>query len=123
MADSLARIIQETDPAIAGVGAAERPFLSPRSSVSSLTGAILQGPGQPKLMVQTCSNEHSTQVHYHHNPQHSLSPRSHNTGQYDKSFRQRLFVDIKSMPTFSIVDLFVTIIITRQNIFLLQHCF
>ncbi|TNM86134.1 hypothetical protein fugu_008405 [Takifugu bimaculatus] len=80
LADSLARIIQETDPAIAGVGAAERPFLSPRSSVSSLTGAILQGPGQPKVMVQTCSNEHSTQVHYHHNPQHSQSPRSHNTG-------------------------------------------
>uniref|UniRef100_H2RNJ2 Protein PAT1 homolog 1 n=1 Tax=Takifugu rubripes TaxID=31033 RepID=H2RNJ2_TAKRU len=65
LADSLARIIQETDPAIAGVGAAERPFLSPRSSVSSLTGAILQGPGQPKVMVQTCSNEHSTQVNSH----------------------------------------------------------
>lgn len=86
LADSLARIIQETDPAIAGVGAAERPYLSPRCAVSSLSGAILHRPGQPKVMVPTCSNEHPSQVHYHHNPQHLLSPRSHNTGQHDLRF-------------------------------------
>lgn len=78
LADSLTRIIQETDPAIAGVGAAERPFLSPRSSASSVPGR------QPRLMVQTSSNEHSTRAHYHHNPQHPLSPRSPITGQHDK---------------------------------------
>lgn len=83
LADSLARIIQETDPAIAGVGTAERPLLSPRSSSSSLSGAILHGPGQPRLMVQTGSNEHSSRVHYQHKPQHPLSPRSPITGQHD----------------------------------------
>lgn len=83
MADSLARIIQETDPAIAGVGTAERPFLSPRSSASILSGAILHGVGQPRHMVQTGSNEDSSRVHYHHKPQHPLSPRAPITGQHD----------------------------------------
>lgn len=84
LADSLAKIIQEADPAIAGVGAAERPFLSPKSSASGLSGArsLGHGPRQPRLMVQTCSNEHSTRVHYQHNPQHQLSPRSPITGQH-----------------------------------------
>lgn len=83
LADSLARIIQETDPAIAGVGTSEKPFMSPKFSASSLSGAILHGPGQPRFMAQTGSNEHSSRVHYHHTLQHPLSPRSPITGQHD----------------------------------------
>uniref|UniRef100_A0A8C9ZZS5 Protein PAT1 homolog 1 n=1 Tax=Sander lucioperca TaxID=283035 RepID=A0A8C9ZZS5_SANLU len=47
LAESLARLILEADPAIAGVGAAERPGPSPSSSGSSLSA--LQGLDLPRM--------------------------------------------------------------------------
>ncbi|KAI3352641.1 hypothetical protein L3Q82_019222, partial [Scortum barcoo] len=73
LAESLARLILEADPAIAGVGAAERPGPPPSSSGSSLTA--LQGLDRPKVLPQPSSSPHPTQQHQHlHHPQHQLPP-------------------------------------------------
>ncbi|XP_059191046.1 protein PAT1 homolog 1 isoform X2 [Centropristis striata] len=72
LAESLARLILEADPAIAGVGAAERPGPSPSSSGSSLSA--LQCLDQPRVLPQP-SIPHPTQPHQHpHHPQHQLPP-------------------------------------------------
>ncbi|XP_076584217.1 protein PAT1 homolog 1 isoform X4 [Chaetodon auriga] len=69
LAESLARLILEADPAIAGVGAAERPGPSLSSSGSSLSA--LQGLDQPRLLPPPSSIPHLTQPHQHpHHPQH-----------------------------------------------------
>ncbi|XP_054460192.1 protein PAT1 homolog 1 [Anoplopoma fimbria] len=69
LAESLARLILEADPAIAGVGAAERPSPS-RSSLSTL-----QGLDRPRVLPQPPSIPHATQPHQHsHHPQHQLPP-------------------------------------------------
>ncbi|XP_031722909.1 protein PAT1 homolog 1 isoform X2 [Anarrhichthys ocellatus] len=73
LAESLARLILEADPAIAGVGAAERPGPSPSSSRSSLSA--LQGLDRPRVRPQPSSIPHPTQPHQHpHHPQHQLPP-------------------------------------------------
>ncbi|XP_068582870.1 protein PAT1 homolog 1 [Cebidichthys violaceus] len=73
LAESLARLILEADPAIAGVGAAERPSPSPSSSRSSLSA--LQGLDRPRVPPQPSSIPHPTQTHQHcHHPQHQLPP-------------------------------------------------
>ncbi|XP_068447993.1 protein PAT1 homolog 1 isoform X2 [Clinocottus analis] len=73
LAESLARLILEADPAIAGVGAAERPGPSPGSSRSSLSA--IQGLDQPRVLPQSSSIPHPTQPHQHsHHPQLQLSP-------------------------------------------------
>ncbi|XP_033976820.1 protein PAT1 homolog 1 [Trematomus bernacchii] len=70
LAESLARLILEADPAIAGVGAAAPP---PSSSGSSLSA--LQGLEQPMVMPQPSSIPHLNQLHQHpHHPQHQLPP-------------------------------------------------
>lgn len=74
LADSLARLILEADPAIAGVGAAEKPILSLRSSGSSLS--TLQGLNQPKVAPQPSLIPHPTQLH----PQTQLPPGSSISG-------------------------------------------
>uniref|UniRef100_A0A3P8TVF0 Protein PAT1 homolog 1 n=1 Tax=Amphiprion percula TaxID=161767 RepID=A0A3P8TVF0_AMPPE len=61
LAESLARLILEADPAIAGVGAAERPGPPPGSSGSTLPG--LHGLDQPRVLQQTPSIPHQ---HPHH---------------------------------------------------------
>ncbi|XP_017297156.1 protein PAT1 homolog 1 [Kryptolebias marmoratus] len=66
LAESLARLILEADPAIAGVGAAERPSPSPGSAGSGLSA--LRGLDQPRVLPQSSSIPH--QQH----PQHQLPP-------------------------------------------------
>ncbi|XP_067354742.1 protein PAT1 homolog 1 isoform X1 [Channa argus] len=61
LAESLARLIFEADPAIAGVGAAERPSPSPSSSGSSLPA--LQGVERQNVLHQTSPISHPTQPH------------------------------------------------------------
>ncbi|KAM7393556.1 hypothetical protein PAMP_020419 [Pampus punctatissimus] len=63
LAESLARLILEADPAIAGVGAAERPGPSPSSSGSSLSA--LQGLDRPRVLPQPSPIPHPTQAHQH----------------------------------------------------------
>ncbi|XP_044045624.1 protein PAT1 homolog 1 isoform X2 [Siniperca chuatsi] len=71
LAESLARLILEADPAIAGVGAAERPSPSPSSSGSILSA--LQGLDPPRVLPQPSSIPHPTQPYQHpHHPQHQL---------------------------------------------------
>ncbi|XP_069569985.1 protein PAT1 homolog 1 isoform X1 [Brachyistius frenatus] len=71
LAESLARLILEADPAIAGVGAAERPGPSPGSSGSGLSA--LHGLDQSRILPS--SIPHPTQPHQHpHHPQHQLPP-------------------------------------------------
>ncbi|XP_040042689.1 protein PAT1 homolog 1 isoform X1 [Gasterosteus aculeatus] len=73
LAESLARLILEADPAIAGVGAAERPGPSPSSSRSSLSA--LQGLNRPGVPAQPSSIPHPIQPHQHpQHPQHELPP-------------------------------------------------
>ncbi|XP_041822730.1 protein PAT1 homolog 1 [Chelmon rostratus] len=76
LAESLARLILETDPAIAGVGAAERPGPSPSSSGSNLSA--LQGLDRPRVLPPPSSIPHLTQPHQH--PQHQLPPRPSSSG-------------------------------------------
>uniref|UniRef100_A0A1A8FXK6 Protein associated with topoisomerase II homolog 1 n=1 Tax=Nothobranchius korthausae TaxID=1143690 RepID=A0A1A8FXK6_9TELE len=59
LAESLARLILEADPAIAGVGAAERPRPSPSSSASSLS--VLHSLDQPRVLPQSSSIPHQRQ--------------------------------------------------------------
>uniref|UniRef100_A0A8P4FVP6 Protein PAT1 homolog 1 n=1 Tax=Dicentrarchus labrax TaxID=13489 RepID=A0A8P4FVP6_DICLA len=79
LAESLARLILEADPAIAGVGAAERPGPSPSSSGSSLSA--LQGLDRPRVLPQPSSIPHPAQSHQHpHHPQHQLPPGPSTSG-------------------------------------------
>ncbi|KAG8015002.1 Protein PAT1-like protein 1, partial [Nibea albiflora] len=79
LAESLARFILDADPAIAGVGAAERPGPSPGSSGSSLS--VLQGLDRSRVMPQPSSIPHPTQPHQHpHHPQHQLPPGPSTSG-------------------------------------------
>ncbi|KAK2815552.1 hypothetical protein Q5P01_026019 [Channa striata] len=79
LAESLARLILEADPAIAGVGAAEKPSPSPSSSGSSLTA--LQGVERPNVQPQPSPISHPTQPHQHpHHPQHQLPPGPSTSG-------------------------------------------
>ncbi|XP_029985923.1 LOW QUALITY PROTEIN: protein PAT1 homolog 1-like [Sphaeramia orbicularis] len=68
LAESLARLILEADPAIAGVGAAERPGLPPSSSGPGL--APLQGLDRSRVLPQSSSIPHQHPPH----PQHQLPP-------------------------------------------------
>ncbi|XP_035771730.1 protein PAT1 homolog 1 [Neolamprologus brichardi] len=70
LAESLARLILDADPAIAGVGAAERPGLPPGSSGSGLSA--LRGLDQPRVLPQPSPILPPTQPHQH--PQHQLPP-------------------------------------------------
>lgn len=70
LAQSLARLILDADPAIAGVGAAERPGPSPGASGTSLSA--LRGLDQSRVLPQPSSIPHPTQPHQH--PQHQLPP-------------------------------------------------
>ncbi|XP_049426469.1 protein PAT1 homolog 1 [Epinephelus fuscoguttatus] len=79
LAESLARLILEADPAIAGVGAAERPGPSPGSSGTSLSA--LQGLDRPRVLPQPSSIPHPTQPHQHpQHPQHQLPPGHSTSG-------------------------------------------
>ncbi|TKS69349.1 Protein PAT1 -like protein 1 PAT1-like protein 1 [Collichthys lucidus] len=79
LAESLARFILDADPAIAGVGAAERPGPSPGSSGSSLS--VLQGLERSRVLPQPSSIPHHTQPHQHpHHPQHQLPPGPSTSG-------------------------------------------
>ncbi|XP_034753659.1 protein PAT1 homolog 1 [Etheostoma cragini] len=75
LAESLARLILDADPAIAGVGAAERPGPSPSSTGSSLSA--LQGLDLPRVLPQP-SILHPTQPHHH--LQHQLPPGPSTSG-------------------------------------------
>lgn len=80
LAESLARLILEADPAIAGVGAAERPVPSPGSSGSCLSA--LQGLDRPRVLPKSSSISHPTQPHQHpHHPQHQLPPGPSTSGE------------------------------------------
>ncbi|XP_075870535.1 protein PAT1 homolog 1 [Nelusetta ayraudi] len=71
LAESLARLILEADPAIAGVGAAERPAPPPTSAGPTLSA--LQGLDRARVPPQTSSIPHPSQLHqppHHH--QHQL---------------------------------------------------
>ncbi|XP_041641967.1 protein PAT1 homolog 1 [Cheilinus undulatus] len=76
LAESLARLILEADPAIAGVGAAERPGPPLSSSGSSLSA--LQGLDRSRVLPQPSSIPHPGQ-HPHH-PQHQLPPGPSTSG-------------------------------------------
>ncbi|XP_071361837.1 protein PAT1 homolog 1 isoform X2 [Trachinotus anak] len=79
LAESLARLILEADPAIAGVGATQRPCPSLSSSGSSLSA--LQGLDRPRVLPQTSSIPHPTQPHQHpHHPQNQLPPGPSSSG-------------------------------------------
>ncbi|XP_058496741.1 protein PAT1 homolog 1 isoform X2 [Solea solea] len=72
LAESLARLILEADPAIAGVGATERPALSLSSTGSSISA--LHGLERPTVLPQLSSIPHPTHSHQAHHPQHQLPP-------------------------------------------------
>lgn len=79
LAESLARLILEADPAIAGVGAAERPGPPPGSIEASLSA--LQGLDRPRVLPHPSSIPHPTQQHQHpHHPQHQLPPGPSTSG-------------------------------------------
>ncbi|CAK6976090.1 protein PAT1 homolog 1 isoform X1 [Scomber scombrus] len=74
LAESLARLILDADPAIAGVGAAERP--GPPPSLSAL-----QGLDRSRVLPQPSPIPHPTQPHQHpHHPQHQLPPGPSTSG-------------------------------------------
>lgn len=99
LADSLARLILEADPAIAGVGAAEKPILSLRSSGSSLS--TLQGLNQPKVTPQPSLIPHPTQLH----PQTQLPPGSSISG---KKLVNKSIIHVRALNwSFSLVCLTV----------------
>lgn len=80
MAESLARLILEADPAIAGVGATERPCPSLSSSGPGLSA--LQGLDRPRVLSQHSSIPHPTQPHQHpQHPQHQLPPGPSTSGE------------------------------------------
>lgn len=56
LAESLARLILEADPAIAGVGAAERPGSSPGSAGSGTSA--LRRLDQPRVLPQSIPQQH-----------------------------------------------------------------
>uniref|UniRef100_A0A3Q2PR29 Protein PAT1 homolog 1 n=1 Tax=Fundulus heteroclitus TaxID=8078 RepID=A0A3Q2PR29_FUNHE len=60
LAESLARLILDADPAIAGVGAAERPAPSPGSAGPGLSGLL--GLDQPRVLPQPPSMPHQHQL-------------------------------------------------------------
>ncbi|XP_018556452.2 LOW QUALITY PROTEIN: protein PAT1 homolog 1 [Lates calcarifer] len=79
LAESLARLILEADPAIAGVGATERPCPSLSSSGPGLSA--LQGLDRPRVLSQHSSIPHPTQPHQHpQHPQHQLPPGPSTSG-------------------------------------------
>ncbi|GLD61132.1 protein PAT1 homolog 1 [Lates japonicus] len=79
LAESLARLILEADPAIAGVGATQRPCPSLSSSGPGLSA--LQGLDRPRVLPQHSSIPHPTQPHQHpHHPQHQLPPGPSTSG-------------------------------------------
>lgn len=79
LAESLARLILDADPAIAGVGAAERPGPSPSSSGSGLS--TLQGPDPPRVRAQPSSIPLPTQPYQHpHHPQNQPPPGPSTSG-------------------------------------------
>ncbi|XP_053188883.1 protein PAT1 homolog 1 isoform X2 [Scomber japonicus] len=74
LAESLARLILDADPAIAGVGAAERP--GPPPSLSAL-----QGLDRSRVLPQPSPIPHPSQPHQHpHHPQHQLPPGPSTSG-------------------------------------------
>lgn len=80
LAESLARLILEADPAIAGVGAAERPAPPPTSAGPALSA--LQGLDRARVPPQTSSIPHPSQLHqppHHH--QHQLPAGPSTSGQ------------------------------------------
>nr|XP_020442644.1 protein PAT1 homolog 1 [Monopterus albus] len=76
LAESLARLILEADPAIAGVGAAERP--GPAASSSGSGPSALQGRDRPRGLPQPSSSQHPPEPHQH--PQQQLPPRPSTSG-------------------------------------------
>ncbi|XP_056228473.1 protein PAT1 homolog 1 [Seriola aureovittata] len=79
LAESLARLILEADPAIAGVGATQRPCPPMGSSGSGLSA--LQGLDRPRVLPQHCSIPQPTQPHQHpHHPQNQLPPGPSTSG-------------------------------------------
>ncbi|XP_029358197.1 protein PAT1 homolog 1 isoform X2 [Echeneis naucrates] len=73
LAESLARLILDADPAIAGVGATRRPY--PPLSSSALTPPALKGLDRPRVLPQHSSIKHPAQPHQHpHHPQSQLPP-------------------------------------------------
>ncbi|KAM9857366.1 protein PAT1 homolog 1 [Aulostomus maculatus] len=65
LAESLARLILEADPAIAGVGAAERPGPSPNSRMAQ--------DSRSRVLPQPSPIPHPNQAHQHpHHPHHQL---------------------------------------------------
>ncbi|XP_028998939.1 protein PAT1 homolog 1 [Betta splendens] len=78
LAESLARLILDADPAIAGVGAAERPSLSSGSLGPGLTA--LQGLDRNRVLPQSSSIPHPSQTHQHTHPHHQLPPGPSTSG-------------------------------------------
>lgn len=74
LAESLARLILEADPAIAGVGAA-----APSSSGSSKTA--LQGLDRSRVLPQPSPIPHTTQPHQHPHHPKQLQPGSSTSGE------------------------------------------
>lgn len=94
LAESLARLILDADPAIAGVGAAERPGLPPGSSGSGLSA--LRGLDQPRVLPQPSPILPPTQPHQH--PQHQLPPGLPVSGENESTAQWALF--LKMSPRF-----------------------
>ncbi|XP_035492851.2 protein PAT1 homolog 1 [Scophthalmus maximus] len=76
LAESLARLILEADPAIAGVGATERP--SPSLIATGASLSALHGLDRPRVLQQHSSIPHPHQPPHHH--QHQLPPGPSTTG-------------------------------------------
>lgn len=94
LAESLARLILDADPAIAGVGAAERPGLPSSSSGSGLSA--LRGLDQPRVLPQPSPILPPTQPHQH--PQHQLPPGLPASGENESTAQWALF--LKMSPRF-----------------------
>lgn len=78
LAESLARLVLEADPAIAGVGAAERPGPSLNSRMGQ--------DSRPKVLAQPPPVQHPTQ--HPHQPSHQMpvGPLSSGEGSTDTYF-------------------------------------
>lgn len=80
LAESLARLILDADPAIAGVGAAERPGPPPSSSGPGLS--THHRMDQARALPQPSSIPHPSQAHQHpHHTQHQLPAGPSTTGE------------------------------------------
>lgn len=72
LAESLARFILDADPAIAGVGAAERPGPSPSSQRSPLSA--LPGLGRPRGLPPSIPHQHQLPPGPSNAGEHSTEP-------------------------------------------------